>query len=324
MKIMLVSNNSKYKYDELTKSGWNLFPSLFTKKGEKVLGIGKYELHKFYFKYLKFKPDIIMVNWVPASLIPIIFKKLGLVKRPIVLDWGDYYADMMTNYPKSIVKLMEDFTFKNSDYITTVSKLNEKRAKDFNKKVIYIPHGYFEGNKKTEINLDKLKTKKNNLKVIYLGEQSKWKKVDEIILAAKDLECDLFLFGKTNPDFVKLAGKNIHFMGYIDELEVREVLKQGDILVNTSNQDCNFKFFEYISVGKPILAFDGLPANILKHKENAYLTKDFKQGLAELINDKQLRKKLEKNVKKIKTYSWDKIIDKHLKYYKDILQGKYK
>lgn len=316
---MFVTNNPKYQYNVPTKSGWNLFPSLFTKKGENVFGIGKYELYKFYFKYLKFKPDIIIVSWVPASLIPIIFKKIGLVKCPIVLDWGDYYADMMTNYPRFIVKLMEDFTFKNADGITTVSKMNEKRARDFDKRVVYIPHGYFKSNIKTKINLDKLKTEKNNLKIIYLGEQSKWKKVDEIILAVKDLKCDLFLFGKTNPEFEKIASENVHFIGYIDELEVREILKQGDILVNTSNQDCNFKFFEYISVGKPILAYDGLPANILKHKENAYLTKDFRQGLIELITDKKLRKKLKKNVKKIKTYSWDEVTEFHLNFFRDIL-----
>jgi len=169
--------------------------------------------------------------------------------------------------------------------------------------------------------LDKLKTKKNNLKIIYLGEQSTWKKVDELIRAVNGLDCDLFLFGKTNPDFQKIAGENVHFMNYIDELEVRSILKQGDILVNTSNQDCNFKFFEYISVGKPILAYDGLPSNILTHGENAYLTKDFRQGLIDLIKNKKLRRKLELNIKKFKTYSWDEIAEMHLNFFKEILSG---
>ena len=40
---------------------------------------------------------------------------------------------------------MEVFSVKNADFITTVSRRNEKRAKQMGKKVLYIPHGYFEG-----------------------------------------------------------------------------------------------------------------------------------------------------------------------------------
>jgi glycosyltransferase involved in cell wall biosynthesis len=237
----------------------------------------------------------------------------------VLFNWGDYYAEMMPNYPKFIVSFMENYAIKNSDYITTVSKRNEKIAKKYNKKVFYIPHGYFKSNKKSKLNLDKLKTKKHNLKIIYLGEQSKWKKVDHLIKAVKGLDCDLFLIGHPNEEFKKISPSNVHFINYINELEVRSVLKQADILVNTSNQDCNYKLFEYISIGKPILAFNGLPANIFTHKETAYLTKDFKQGLIELIKNKELRIKLSKNVKKIKTYSWDEITEIYLNLFQKII-----
>jgi glycosyltransferase involved in cell wall biosynthesis len=321
MKIMAVMNNpEKFEYQP-TKSSWNLFPSLLMKRGQEVLCIGKSKLSKFYSEYLRFKPDIIKIDWVPSSLIPPIFKKLGLVKCPIVMDWTDYYVEMMTNYPRFIVKFMEEFSVKNADFITTSSRRNEKRAKEMGKRVLYIPFGYFKENKKTKINLDKVKTRKNNLKIIYLGDQSRWKKVDEIIKACMDIECDLFLLGTINPEFQSLAKdyKNVHFMGRVDELEVRSVLKQADILVNTSNQDSNYKFFEYIHAGKSILAYDGYPANILTHKKNAYLTKDFKEGLKELIRNKRLRTKLEKNVKKINTYNWDKIADMHINLYKRLV-----
>jgi len=320
MKVMFVSNNPKYKYDEI-QTGWNLLPSLFVKKRLKVLGIGKYELYKFYFKYLKFKPDLIVAEWVPAACIPILFKKLGFVKCPVVLNWGDYYAEMMTCFPKKLVKMMEDFSVRNADYITTVSKFNEERAKKLGKVVFYIPHGFFGHKKKTKMNLDKLKTKKNNLKIVYLGEQSKWKKVDKMINAVEGLDCDLFLIGKPNSEFRKIAGKNVHFIGYVDRLEVWSLLKQADILVNPSNQDCNYKLFEYIAVGKPILAYDGLPKYIFTHKKTAYLTKNFRAGLAELMNNKRLRKRLEKNVKKIKTFTWEEIADKYIRLFKKLTKS---
>ena len=152
-----------------------------------------------------------------------------------------------------------------------------------------------------------------------MGEQSKWKKVDQIINAVNGLDCDLFLFGKTNPLFKKIAGKNVHFMGYVDELEVRSILKQADILVNTSDQDCNYKFFEYISVGKPILAYDGLPANLLTHRKTAFLTKDFRRALIELIKDKSLRKILQSNIKMLKTPNWEEVIDKYINLYEGLI-----
>jgi len=318
-KIMYVTNNPEYRFDQYTHSGWNLLPSLMSKKGVNILGVGKKDLHKFYLKYLKFKPDIIILAWVPACFIPPFFKKLGLVKCPLVLNWDDYYVDMMTNYPRKLVKFMEDFTVKNVDYITTVSKINKKKSEQEGKLVFYIPHGYFDNPVKTKVNLDKLKTKKNNVKIIYLGEQIKFKKIDQMIEAVNGIDCDLFLFGTTNPEFVKIAGKNVHFMGYIPELEVRAVLKQADILINPSNQDCSYKFFEYLSVEKPILAYEGLPRLLLTHGVNAYLTKDFKAGLIELIKNKNLRKKLEKNTKKFKTFSWDYLCNKHIELYKKMV-----
>ena len=81
------------------------------------------------------------------------------------------------------------------------------------------------------------------------------------------------------------------------------------------------KFLDYISAGKPILALDGRPKNFFKHKETAFLTKDFKAGLIELIKDEKLRKKLEKNIKSIRLYSWEEVADIHLKLYKEILSG---
>jgi len=96
---------------------------------------------------------------------------------------------------------MEKFSAKNADYIITVLKTNEEKAKKMNKQVFLLPYGLFAGSKETKINLDKLKTKKSNLKVIYSGTQEEWKRVDKIINAAKEVDCDLFLIGKINPKF---------------------------------------------------------------------------------------------------------------------------
>jgi len=319
MKIMIVTNKGVYSIKE-GQSGWNMLTHIFSKKHQ-ILCLRKQDLFSFYFHYLKFKPDIIVTGWVPAGMVPVIFKKFGLVKCPILHAWEDYYAEQMTNYPYSIVKFMEWFVVKFSDYIVTMSNYNKSIAEKMGKKVYFVPHGVSKDVKKTTINLDKLKTERENLKVIYLGEQNKYKKVDEIIKAVKGLKCDLFLFGKTNEEFRKLGNKNVHFMGYINSKEVPSILKQADILVNTSDQDSNFKFFEYIKAGKPILAFDGRPRYLFTHKENAYLTKDFSKGIKELIENKNLRKKLEKNIKKMKTLTWEEVAEEDIRIYTEIVKS---
>jgi len=142
-------NPKKFEHNS-NKSDWNLHPSLFIDKGHEVISIGKYELYKFYFIYLKFKPDIIKIDWVPASMIPLTFKKLGLVKCPIVMDWSDFFEEMLMNYPKFIARFMERFSVRNADYLTTASRRNEQEAIKMGKEVLYIPHGVFTNDKKID------------------------------------------------------------------------------------------------------------------------------------------------------------------------------
>lgn len=323
MRILIITNIN-YKAKNLIPIGWNIMPSMFKKFGHEVEALGKYNQWNFYFKYLKFKPDIIVSSWVPAGFIPALFKKAALISCPIVHLWDDYYTEMMTNYPSFLVGFMEDYTARNSNYIATVLISNGKRAKEMKKPVFLMPYGVTGGNKKTELNLAKLKTRKSNLIAIYSGEQNKWKRVDRIINAVKGQACDLFLLGTINPELQALAKghKNIHFIGFVNPKEIISILKQADILVNTANHDISMKFLDYISAGKPILAYDDRPANFFKHKETAYLTRDFKQGIKELIENKKLRKKLSSNIKSVKLYSWDQVAKIHLMLYKNIIEKK--
>lgn len=324
IKILYINNEPTGDHSKLYKYSRSYLPFYLYKKAN-LLGLGKYDFYKFLYSYFKFKPDIIVSDWVPAGFIPTFLKKFGLIKCPIIHRWEDYYAETMINYPLFLVNFMEQFTAKNADYIITVLKTLYDRTKSMGKEVFLLPYGITPGNKKTKINLNKFKTKKSNLKVIYLGEiNSKYKQVDKIIEVAKELDCDLFLFGEEPNEKIKALMrdiKNVHFMGWVDQKEVADVLKQGDILISAANHEISMKFLDYINVGKPILALNDRPSKFFKHKETAFLTDDFKKGLEELIKNKKLRKKIEKNMKKIKTYSWNEVADIHLKLYKKIIKG---
>jgi len=322
MKILHVSNNPDIHLN--TKILWNnlIYP---LKQRAEVLEVGKKELFRFYFDYLKFKPDLILTTWVPAAIIPIFFKKLGLVKCPIIHRWEDYYAETMKNYPYKLVKFMEDYAARNADHLIVIHKTIYRKALQMNNSVFFLPYGVTFGEKKTKINLDKLKIKKTNLKVIYLGEiNNPLRRVDKIIEAAKEVDCDLFLFGEELKEEYKTlikGHKNIHYLGWADSEEVGSILKQGDILVNTANLDMAMKFLDYIKAGKPILALNERPSEFFENKKTAFLTNNFKEGLKELIKDKKLQKTLSKNMKSIKLYSWDEVADIHMNLYNKILSG---
>ena len=319
MKILYVSNNEEYPYERMPR-GDLAYLHFFQEKGNEVLALPKKDMLKFYSAYKKFKPDIVASTWVPAGFIPAFLNKLGLIKCPVIHYWDDFYADAMITYPRFLINFLERFTIKNSDYITTISRYNESRAKQFSKPVFYIPNGITSNVKKTKLNLDSLKTSPKNLKVVYSGNQfHKLRRLDTIILAVKDLDCDLFLIGKTDPKLVPIAPSNVHFMGEVDPHEVLSILKQADILVNNMDADCNFKLFDYISVGKPIVTSDGMVRYLLKDKEDAILTNDFRKDLKMLIEDKNLREKLERNIKKIKVKTWEQVAEEHLKVYSSIL-----
>ncbi|MCU0642494.1 MAG: hypothetical protein MUF61_02870 [archaeon] len=97
MRILYISNNSDYNYKKCPR-GSVAMPYLFHKRGHEVLALGKKQLLHFYSFYRAFKPDVIVATWIPSGFLPVVFKKLGLIKCPIVHAWDDYYAEQMTKY----------------------------------------------------------------------------------------------------------------------------------------------------------------------------------------------------------------------------------
>jgi len=316
MKIMFVT----VALDNYDRVPWGLTSAVhfFRKSGNEVRVTTKKNWWKFYFDYLSFKPDIVVATGI-LGFIPCFFKKIGLLRKPIVHMWDDYYGEQMGKKWGALPSYLEMFAILNSDYVTTMSKYNESKAQIMGKKVFFIPHGVQEKIKQTEIKLS------GKVKIVYIGDQSRYKQTDKMIKSVNGLDCDLYLFGKPSSEFQELAKnmKNVHFMGFIPPEEIPSVLKQADILINPSDQDSSFKFFEYISIGKPILAFQGRPGYLLKHKENAYLTTDLTEGIKTMVKDKKLRAEIEKGAKKLKdniTLTWEQVARKHLELYKRILK----
>jgi len=87
--------------------------------------------------------------------------------------------------------------------------------------------------------------------------------------------------------------------------------------------------FEAMASGLPIVAspVNGIPYE-MKDPENGFLVdygniEGFADRILQLLDNKKLRKKIsENNLKKSKNYDWDKISEKTLKIYKELINKK--
>jgi len=316
MKILLI-DQAKKNFREQDHGRWHFIPYYLEKKGHKILHLTKKDWKKFLFSYLRFKPDVI-ISTAYAGIIPIFFTKIGIVKCPNVHDWNDYYSEIFSHkIGLTKASFLESFVIQYSDFITTPSKYLAEKASIYGKKAEFIQHG-------VELNLNLKPVKlKGKIKLLYIGEQTKYKRIDRIINAVKGLNCQLYLIGKPNKKLQEIAPKNVTFLGRIPHKEIASYIKAADICVITADQE-NLKMHEYAKAGKCIIAYKGRIQYFFTHMENAYITDNFKDGVKILIKDKKLRKRLEKTIKRFPTYSWQGVAKKYLGFLKVIKENERK
>ena len=292
-------------------------PIIFRQFGHDVDYVVKSEWSKFYWKYLKFKPDVIIAVG-PIAALPGFLKKIGFIRKSLLVnDWTDYWTETMgEKHGIAKIAFLEFYGIEKADVIVTSTKFNYDRALLLGKKTYYRQHG-------VDLDLEKVKEAKleGKFKILYCGSQdNKMKRIEKLIEAVKGLDCDLYLIGKPNPELQKTAGKNVHFLGFIPPNEIASYYKAADIITMTMDSDGSLKLFEAFKVGKPLLALNGRISNILTHRENAYLTPNLREGIIEIMKDKKLREYLSTNIRKIKTMTWEEVA----KFYLEILDKELK
>ena len=178
----------------------------------------------------------------------------------------------------------------------------------------------------------------NNVPVAtYCGSLSKSKGIDLLIHASKLINnVNFVIIGglKKELDYykeisLKLGANNIKFIGQVNYSDVPKLLNNSDfLLLPTTANDIKsrkytsaMKLFEYLSVGKPIIA-SNIPSNteILEDKENCLLfepdnPKSLIDKIESLIGNNKLIEKLSNNSSSLAfNYSWEerskKVINK--------------
>jgi glycosyltransferase involved in cell wall biosynthesis len=305
MKIHFISLNLKENYERKSGRGYHL-PSNLIKLGQEVKISFKHTFWRFYFDYLRFKPDIVVTQGLAGGIVGF-FRKLRLIRKPVIFDWNDYYTEVMgRKHGITKVALLEYSAVGFSDLVTTVSPYLKSVCQNLGKKSVLIPSGISEDLEHTE----KIKLPgKNKIKFLCVSEVSRYKRVNEIIDAVKGLNCDLILVGNVIDERInsKNIPKNVYLVGRVPHKKAVEYINSADFCVDPQDQDTSLKIWEYIYKGKAILCRAGRKAYLLEHKKNAYLALDFNEGMKELITNQRLKKEMEKNIKKIKIYKWGEI-----------------
>ncbi len=244
-----------------------------------------------------------------------IYRKLGIIKKPVVLMYrGSLEDDVLAhlNTTTKLAKRTYDKTlgaavFKYSDYIISNSKptLDVIKTKyDINeKKLEYIPNS---------INVSEHKQSAlKNKRVLFSGRliENKgikfFKEIANII--PEDWKFTVVGDGPLEEEVKSLSKKhhNIEIMGKLPKSEVAKLMTKSDVLaLPTFAEGSPRVVLEAAASGVPSVVFDvGDVPTILDNDKNGFIIKkydinEFTQKLSLLINDSKLRKTKGANARK--------------------------
>lgn len=313
MKILIISHTIPENASKL-EGRWSIIPENLKKKGFILDHVLRNEWSSFYLRYKSFKPDYVIAVGPIGAMIAF-YKKIGLLKCPLIHDWNDNYSEIFGGpVERFLAGLMEKYAIKNSDFVITPSMYRYEKGKIWQKRqdrIYFLPHGvkdhFFKKPKKITL------PGTNKKKIIYVGELSKTKSVDKLILSLNDQPADLILIGTEKQEMVSIARKNVYFLGKKRSIEVPNYLAAADYLVLTENNDSALKLMEYLAMGKTILAPTGRLDKFASFEKNIILYGDF-EDISKIIGSKRKLKNKHSSYPK----TWRKITE----MYKNLLRSR--
>lgn len=274
-----------------------------------------------------FNPSIIYTYGSTVALNPLFCRRFLCRWKDfkVVHGWDDLYGDIwqeIAGLPgRFLMNIMEHQIVTRSDYVITLSYFLQNRGKRWGVDCHYIPNGadipQFDATR-CGIRLD------GDMNLVYAGDQAKWKRTADICEAMRHVpkNIKLYLTGRRYPYLAKYASENCIFLGYISKNDQLCVMHQADVLVNTSDQDCNAKLQEYLRFRKPILGYDGRMNLFFKNGRNALLTRNYPEAIMRLYSNPELRKNLAAHAAEdIPLYTWQEIAEQFDSFFNGILRG---
>jgi glycosyltransferase involved in cell wall biosynthesis len=267
-----------------------------------------------------FRPDAIFVGdlfGIPLG----VMNRLEMLGAPAVYYWNEYHEDLYRPHLpfRWLRRLVQRGMLACFDEVWSNCLYNANRARALGKRVRYLFNGYHDEERPTAVRLDE-----GPFKAAYMGDQyGARKNLDLVLEAVRGEPCVLYMIGRINPALQARAPGNVRFVGPVPALEIYGVLRQADLLVNGSDEDGNVKTSDYLRAARPILAYRGARGcqeNVLVHRFNAYLARDLKAGLRELMRDAALRDTLARNAANYPLLSWRQNTALRLEYLRESVE----
>lgn len=299
MKIQIISlTKQDYKKNKIGR--WYFLPEEFVRQGHNVKYNLKKDWWRWYLDYLLFRPDVVITFGLIGGLVGI-FKKLGLIRRPLVFDWNDYLTELSGKSKNpAFCAFLEYMAIGSADLVTSAGLFQISVARNLGQNAEFILHGV-----RKEMNSSSKTRLSNKLNLLYVGEQSIYKRVNDLVKSVKGLNCTLYLIGEVNQDVKNSAPDNAIFLGKLEPDEVSKYINSADVCIDTQDQDGSLKVVEYMFKGKPIIGIRGRKSYMFSHLKDIYLTDDFKEAISYFIENPGELKRISKNVKKHKILFWD-------------------
>jgi len=270
-----------------------------------------------------FQPDIIYTYGALTALLPVWLRRCCRHRAyRVVHGWDDVYGEIWRDVygwlPGILMNRIEKWIVRQSDGVVTLSRFNQVRGRRWGVESHYIPNGA------DKPQLDPTASKirlEGRLKLVYTGDQARWKRTWEVCAAMAHLPRDikLYLTGGHYPFMDRYASENCIFLGYLPKNDQLSVMVQADVLVLTANQDCNAKIQEYLRFEKPILGYDDRPNLFFTNGRNALLTRDYRAAILRLADDPGLRASLVENARcDLPISTWAEIAAQFDAYFKSL------
>lgn len=261
----------------------------------------------------RFQPQVVYTYGALTALMPLVVRHTLCRHRAytVVHGWDDVYGeiwrDVYGRLPGLAMDLLERLIVKRSDAVVTLSRYNQLRARPWGVECHYIPNG---ADWPPPPDLAAAPRLEGRLKLVYTGDQARWKRTADVCAAMRHLPSDikLYLTGEHYAYLDRYASDNCIFLGYLSKADQLAVMAQADVLVVTADQDCNAKIHEYLRFGKPILGYDGRPNLFFTNGRNALLTRDYPSAIRRLADDPALRDALaEHAAQDLPVLSWAEV-----------------
>ena len=272
-----------------------------------------------------FLPDIVYTYGSFTALNPLIARRLFCRHRVfrVVHGWDDAYGDIWRGVygwvPGRFMDAMERQIVTRSDAVVTLSRFLQQRGRGWGIECHYIPNGADVPQFDPAACAIRLE---GRLKLVYTGDAARWKRTWEICEAMRHVPRDirLYLTGEHYPHLDPYASDNCIFLGYLSKNDQLAVMAQADVLVVTSDQDCNAKLQEYLRFGKPILGYDGRANQFFTNGRNALLTRDYPSAIRRLADDPDFRHQLADNARReLPVHSWAEIAARFDSFFRELL-----